>query len=74
MVFKVLVEEKKPKPPVQEPPKKVPAKPDEAIAVPVEETPKKGIGSPFVGRAVFCYLCVSFLTSHIHMRNTWLLC
>lgn len=41
MFFKVLVEEKKPKPTIQEPPKKVPAKPDQAIAA--EEPPKKGI-------------------------------
>jgi len=41
MFFKVLVEEKKQKPTIQEPPKKVPAKPDQAIAV--EEPPKKGI-------------------------------
>lgn len=63
MPLKVLVEEKKP-----EPPKKLPAKP-EAIAVPVEEPPKKGIDSHFVFRVVFCCI-VSFLTSHTFIRNT----
>ncbi len=44
MFFEVLVEEK-PKPTIPEPTKIVPAKPEEAIAVPVEEPPKKGIDS-----------------------------
>jgi len=43
MFFKVLVEEKKPKAPIQEPLKKVPTKPEEVIAVPIEEPLKKGI-------------------------------
>lgn len=52
MFFKVLVEEKKPKPPIQEPLKKVPTKPEEVIAVPIEKPIKKGIES------LFFLLCV----------------
>ncbi len=40
MFFKVLVEEKKPKPTIQEPPKKLSSKPEQAITV--ETFPKKG--------------------------------
>ncbi len=76
MFFKVLVEEKKPKPPIQEPPKKVPAKPEEAIKVPEAEPPKKGINSLFVCRANFCYMCFFINLSHSseeHMTLLWLL-
>lgn len=42
MFFKVLVEEKKPKPTKQEPSKTVPPKPDQIIEAPKEEVQKKG--------------------------------
>ncbi len=64
MFFEVLVEEK-PKPTIPEPTKIVPAKPEEAIAVPVEEPPKKGIDS-----LCFCCMYVSLLRSAILLRNT----
>jgi len=64
MFFKVLAEEKKPKLPIQEPQKKLPAKPDEAVAVLIEEPPKKGIDLLFVCRAI------SLSTCHTLMRNT----
>lgn len=41
MFFKVLMEEKKPKPAIQEPSKKVSLKPEQAFTI--EEPPKKGI-------------------------------
>lgn len=53
MFFKVLVEEKRPQPKIQEPTKKLSTKPDETHAVPTEEPPKKGINSLFVSRAFF---------------------
>ncbi len=76
MSFKVLVEEKKPKPPIQEPPKKVPAKPDVPIKVSEAEPPKKGINSLFVCWANFCYVCFFINlpdSSEEHMALLWVL-
>lgn len=67
--FKVLVEEKKPKPPVQEPPKKLPTKPDEAIAVPTDVPPKKGIDSLFVYRAILFDQFISLVICYGLMCN-----